>query len=169
MALIISLGSSPCSILKASLQSSSKGRDSDRYRGRNEWGNLCKTVPHPLSTLHLLLIRNVDGMHVYICIEEAKWWMLARAMTSRRRRVFSSQSEAAIIHSTHSHLPFQFSPTPSSVPFTELYFMYLHRLRCEGTTHSAPSLRWAGQGSLRRSDWWVWDNCKWNNAGWSYL
>lgn len=111
-------------------------------------------VQHPPSTSHPLLFRDAEGVNVSVshCVEEAKWWMLAHVMTSRRRWVFSGQGEAAITHYT----PPQLSPTHSSVPFTKLYFMYLHRWRCKGTAHSAPPPWWAGEASLRGSDWWLW-------------
>lgn len=64
-------------------------------------------VQHPPSTSHPLLFRDAEGVNVSVshCVEEAKWWMLAHVMTSRRRWVFSGQGEAAITHYTPPNCP----------------------------------------------------------------
>ena len=48
--------------------------------------------------------------------------------------------------SCHNSLHHNTPPlTPSSVPLTTLYFMYLHSWRWKGTAQSAPSLWWEGE------------------------
>lgn len=77
-------------------------------------------------------------------------WKQQRHETWRRRRV--SNSWCWNCHNSLHHLCRDgvtgISLTPSSVPLTTLYFMYLHCWRCKGTAHTAPSLWLAGEASL---------------------